>query len=159
MTRPKTLLATLAIATAAFCSASHAESGPFKSLSGAWSGTGTIFLEDGSSERIRCRASYAVSSDGAGMNQGLVCASDSYKFDLRSDVVARGSAVSGNWTEASRNVSGDVQGRAANGQFDVVVSAPLFTANLTLATRGNKQNIEIRSQSQFRGVSISLART
>jgi len=38
-------------------SASHAQSRPFAGFDGAWSGNGTISLSDGSSERIRCRAS------------------------------------------------------------------------------------------------------
>ena len=158
MTRTLKLLAAIAFATLTFSSTGYAQKGPFASLDGVWSGSGTIALDDGSSERIRCRATYSIAPTGVAMQQVLVCASDSYKFDLRSDVVAQGTALSGNWREASRNVGGDLQGRAMNGQYDVVVSAPMFTANLSLASKGNKQSIEIRSQSQFRGVSISLAR-
>jgi hypothetical protein len=68
--------------------AAHAGSGPFAEMAGVWSGTGTISLDNGASERIRCRATYAVSGDGSGLNQNLVCASDSYKFELKSDVLA-----------------------------------------------------------------------
>src|SRR4051812_42578590 len=35
-------------------------SGAFSGLEGAWSGTGTITLSSGASERIRCRAAYRV---------------------------------------------------------------------------------------------------
>lgn len=137
---------------------SYAESGPFAGMAGVWSGSGTITLEDGATERIRCRATYAVSGDGTGLNQRLVCASDSYKFDLRSDVVAHGSTLSGSWTELSRNVSGNLEGRASPGHFNVVVSAPSFTANVSLTTRGNKQNVTISSQGQIKNASISLSR-
>jgi len=41
-------------------SASYAQSGPFAGMAGNWSGGGTVTLDDGSTERIRCRASYAV---------------------------------------------------------------------------------------------------
>src|SRR5471032_2332793 len=87
-------------------SASYAQSGPFTGLAGVWSGGGTITLDDGSSERIRCRATYAVGAGGAGLNQTLTCASDSYKFNLSSNVVAQGSTLSGTWSESSRGVSG-----------------------------------------------------
>lgn len=127
-------------------------------MAGVWSGSGTITLQDGATERIRCRATYAVSGDGAGLNQRLVCASDSYKFDLRSDVVAHGGTLSGSWTELSRNVSGNLEGRASPGHFSVVVSAPSFTASVTLTTRGNKQNVSISSEGQIRNASISLSR-
>ena len=40
--------------------ASYAESGVFAGMAGNWSGSGTITLDDGSTERIRCRATYAV---------------------------------------------------------------------------------------------------
>ncbi|MGZ9188286.1 MAG: hypothetical protein ACXW6R_26805, partial [Candidatus Binatia bacterium] len=41
-------------------SAGHAQSGPFAGFSGSWSGNGTVALSDGTTERIRCRASYNV---------------------------------------------------------------------------------------------------
>jgi hypothetical protein len=140
-------------------SASYAQSAPFAGMAGVWSGSGTITLDSGASERIRCRATYAVSGDGNGLNQSLVCASDSYKFDLKSDVIAKNGSLSGTWSEASRNVTGSLDGRAGAGQFNVVVSAPAFTANLSMTTRGNKQTVSITSQSQIKSASISLSRT
>jgi hypothetical protein len=140
-------------------SASYAQSAPFAGMAGVWSGSGTITLDSGASERIRCRATYAVSSDGNGLNQSLVCASDSYKFDLRSDVIAKNGSLSGTWSETSRNVTGSLEGRAGAGQFNVVVSAPAFTANLSMKTSGNKQTVSITSQSQIKSASIALSRT
>jgi hypothetical protein len=140
-------------------SASHAQSGPFAGLAGVWSGGGTVTLDDGSTERIRCRATYAVGAGGNGLNQSLTCASDSYRFNLASNVVASGGSISGTWSESSRGVSGSLEGRGANGNFQVVASAPGFTANITLTTRGNRQSVVIRAESQFRGASISLSRS
>lgn len=139
--------------------AASAQSAPFADMAGVWSGSGTISLEGGATERIRCRATYAVSDSGSGLNQSLTCASDSYKFDLKSDVTARNGALSGQWSEASRGVGGTLEGRAGSGQFNVTVSAPSFAANLVLTTRGNTQNVVISSQGQFRGVNIALNRS
>jgi hypothetical protein len=139
-------------------SASYAQSGPFAGMAGNWSGGGTVTLDDGSSERIRCRATYAVGAGGTGLNQSLTCASDSYRFILSSNVIAQGSALSGTWSESSRGVNGTLEGRGGNGNFQVVASAPGFTANLSLATRGNKQSVVITAASQFRGASIALTR-
>jgi len=139
-------------------SASYAQSGPFAGMAGNWSGGGTVTLDDGSSERIRCRATYAVGAGGTGLNQSLTCASDSYRFILSSNVVAQGSALSGTWSESSRGVNGTLQGRGAGGNFQVVASAPGFTASLSLTTRGNRQSVVIRAESQFRGASIALTR-
>jgi hypothetical protein len=128
-------------------------------MAGVWSGNGTISLEDGSKERIRCKATYAVSSEGNGLNQALLCASDSYKFELKSDVIAKGGTLSGTWAETTRNVSGNLEGRAGNGQFNVTVTAPAFTAKLTMTTNGNKQNVAITSEGQFKGAQIALSRS
>jgi hypothetical protein len=127
-------------------------------MAGNWAGAGTVTLDDGSTERIRCRASYAVGDGGNGLNQSLTCASDSYRFNLASNVLADGGSLSGTWSESTRNLSGNLEGRGGNGNFQVVASAPGFTANLTLTTRGNRQSVMIRSDSAFRAASISLSR-
>jgi len=150
-------VATLLVASVSG-SACYAQSGPFAGMAGNWSGGGTVTLDDGSSERIRCRATYAVGAGGSGLNQSLTCASDSYRFILSSNVVAQGNSLSGTWSESSRGISGSLEGRGSNGNFQVVASAPGFTANLSLATRGNKQSVVISAASQFRGASIALTR-
>jgi hypothetical protein len=138
--------------------ASYAQAGPFAGMAGFWSGGGTVTLDDGSTERIRCRASYAVGEGGRGLNQTLTCASDSYKFDLKTNVVAEGGAIRGTWSEGSRNVNGSLEGRGANGNFEVVASAPGFNANISLTTHGNRQSVVIKGENQFRSASISLKR-
>jgi hypothetical protein len=148
---------TLLVATVSG-SASYAQSGPFAGMAGNWSGGGTVTLDDGSTERIRCRATYAVGAGGNGLNQTLTCASDSYKFNLASNVIAQGGALSGTWSENSRGVNGTLEGRGANGTFQVLASAAGFSANLSLTTRGNRQSVVIKSESAFRSASISLSR-
>ena len=137
-------------------SASHAQHGPFAGMAGNWAGGGTVTLDDGSKERIRCRASYAVG--GPSMNMTLTCASDSYKFNLQASVVDEGGAVSGTWTESSRNVGGSLQGRGGGANFEVLASSAGFNANISLRTAGNRQSIAMRADSQFRAANISLSR-
>ena len=137
--------------------AGRAESGAFAGFDGSWNGGGTVSLSDGSSEAIRCRATYRVEG-GNGLRQTLRCASDSYKFELSSNVVSQGDQVTGNWSEASRNINGSLQGRAGGGQINVFVEAAGFAANLTLTTRGNKQSVSISSKGQIRDVSINMVR-
>ncbi len=139
--------------------AAFAQSAPFAGMAGVWSGSGTISLEGGAKERIRCKATYAVSSEGNGLNQALLCASDSYKFELKSDVIAKAGVLSGNWAETTRNVNGSLEGRAGHGHFDVTVSAPAFTAKLVMTTNGNRQNVAITSEGQFKGADIALKRS
>ena len=137
-------------------SESQAQSGPFAPLAGSWSGAGTVTLDDGSTERIRCRARYAPI--GPTMEMSLTCASDAYKFNLGANVRAEGGTIGGSWSEASRNISGSLQGRGAGGNYELVASTAGFNANITLKTSGNKQSVTMRADSQFRGANISLSR-
>src|SRR5262249_30217401 len=137
----------------------QAQTGPFASMAGAWSGSGKILIKDGGSESIRCRATYTVGNAGAGMNQVLRCASDSYRFDLTTNVVASGSTVSGSGSEPSRNVNGTLGGKITGGDIAALVEANGFAASLSMRTNGNRQIIAIRSQNtDLRGVDITLTR-
>ena len=137
----------------------HAQSsGPFAGFDGAWSGTGTVSLADGSTEHIRCKANYRVNPNGLNLKQTLDCASDSYKFDLTSDVTSNGDRISGNWSEKSRNIFGNLQGTAGGGQIDVFVEASGFAANLNLRTNGTKQSVQIDSKGEIRGVNITMTK-
>jgi hypothetical protein len=135
----------------------QAQSGPFAGMAGRWAGGGTVTLDDGSTERIRCRAAYAVA--GPEMSLTLTCASDAYRFNLDGRVVAEaGGVIAGSWSESSRNISGTLQGRGGNGNFQVVASTAGFNASIALATRGARQSISIRADSQFRAANIALSR-
>jgi hypothetical protein len=137
---------------------SHAQSGPFAGFDGSWSGNGKVSLSDGTQENIRCKADYKVNNTGLGLKQNLHCASDSYKFDLSSEVTSQGDRIFGSWSEKSRNIFGNLQGTAGGGQIEVFVEASGFAANLTLRTTGNKQTVQISSKGEIRGVNITMTK-
>src|SRR5881275_1747570 len=134
-------------------------SGPFAGFDGSWSGSGTVALSNGTTEHIHCKADYKVNGSGMGLKQNLHCASDSYKFDLSSDVTSQGDRISGNWSEKSRNIFGNLQGTAGGGRIDVFVEASGFAANLNLRTNGTKQVVQIDSKGEIRGVSITMVKS
>jgi hypothetical protein len=150
------LTAALITATAAI----GAQPGPFTALAGSWHGIGNISLADGRQEAIRCRAVNNVSTSGTEFQQTLRCASPSYNFTFQSNVESRGGAVSGTWTESTHNISGQVSGRASGGQIQVTVQGQNFSAALTLAARGNRQTVSIRSngQADLAGANIDMLR-
>ena len=151
--------ATVGAALMLSMSVSNAQSSsPFAGFDGAWSGNGTVSLSDGTTERIRCKADYKVNASGMSLKQNLHCASDSYKFDLSSDVTSHGDHITGNWSETNRNISGSLLGTAGNGKIDVKVESAGFTATLTLRTTGNKQTVQLTSQGDIRGVSITMVK-
>jgi hypothetical protein len=137
----------------------HAE-GLFAHYTGTWSGNGTISFNSGARERIRCRANYTSSNDANALRLELRCASDSYKFELQSDLAATGNSISGTWREVTRKVAGNLSGRGAGDRIDVTAISPTFSAFLTMVSRNNRQNITIQSPgSEMQEVAIALARS
>jgi hypothetical protein len=133
--------------------------GPFERLAGSWSGNGTIAMNDGHNERIRCRAVYEVVPSGIILHQNLRCASDSYKFEVRSSIQADGSSLTGTWSELTRQVTGNVSGTIQGDQISTSVSGTGFSASLNLTTRGNSQAVSIApSGTDIRSVQIDLKR-
>ncbi|MGH6708758.1 MAG: hypothetical protein ACREEK_07275 [Bradyrhizobium sp.] len=137
--------------------ASYAQSGgPYAGMAGKWAGGGTVTLDDGSNERIRCRAVYDVA--GPKMDMSLTCASDAYRFNLTANVVDQGGAIVGQWSETSRGITGSLSGHGGGGNFQVTAVTAGFNANIALKTAGNKQTVSIRADSQFRAANISLSK-
>jgi hypothetical protein len=141
----------------AFAPVVRAEAGPFAILEGSWSGEGNIATSGGLRERLRCRATYRAGEGGDHVRLSLRCASDSYNFDLTGDVEHRNGAISGSWTEASRNASGTLSGRANGDQIEANAKGETFSVNLSLTTRGNRQSVTMRSlAAEVTNVSIIL---
>jgi hypothetical protein len=133
--------------------------GPFTPLAGNWLGSGTIDTPSGSSERIRCRATYAVSPGGDTLTQMLLCASDSYQVDIDANLTEQGGAVSGTWTETTRGATGSLTGVVHGGTIQGTITGVGFTAALTLVTRGRTQFVSIRlNSSEIAGVTVSFHR-
>jgi hypothetical protein len=151
-----------ALASAALFSgrlAASADSGGFSAFAGSFRGTGEVQLGDGHRERIACRATGAVGGGGRTMSQNIVCASDSYKFDIRGQVVASGTEVSGDWQETTRGVSGAISGRISDDRFSGAINAAGFAASFTLRVSGRRLAFGLRpSGSDVVRVDVSLSR-
>jgi hypothetical protein len=148
---------------ASLCLPGHATqaavASPFAAMAGSWSGNGVLNTTDGNQERLRCRASYGVAGTGTELQLNLRCASESYTFDLAGNVEYRDGAISGEWTEASRNASGTISGRATGDRIEAAASGQNFSAGLSLTTRGNRQTVSIRPQgTNITAVSLEMAR-
>jgi hypothetical protein len=136
----------------------EASNSPFTAMSGSWSGSGTITTSDGNKERIRCRAKYDVDSGGSTLDLTLRCASDSYNFELQSNVAHNNGAVSGNWSENTRHVGGNIEGSARGNAISVRVSG-VISATLGMSTNGNQQSISIQAPgTELQSVAISMSR-
>jgi hypothetical protein len=134
---------------------------PLAKLSGTWRGGGKIMMADGTGENIRCSATYSPESGGRSVSQALVCASDSYKVDIRSFIVADGQSVQGHWEESVRQAQGQLSGQIVGDQLEGTISGPGFEAQLSLVTSGGRQTILITPAAggSISRVQIALSRT
>ena len=132
----------------------------FSSMSGMWSGNGTVELRGGTKERVRCKATYEAPSDGQSVKFGLVCASDAYKFDLSSSISqSNDGTVSGIWFENTHSVGGKISGLSKGGLIEARAEGDIVTALLTVKTDGARQTFVMRSPgAQVEQVSIALHR-
>ena len=154
--RPMAAVLVAWLAVAAWVPA-HAAS-PFAGLSGSWSGSGHIRLDNGKTEGIRCSASYAPRG-GAALVLSLRCASQSNRIELRASLVSNGERLSGTWEERSYNASGSVSGVASGGSLRLSIGGSL-SGYMLVTTTGGSQSISVRTDGAgFRGVSISLRRS
>jgi hypothetical protein len=137
----------------------QATTGPFEKFDGGWRGSGRVSGADGKSERITCRAHYSIPPSGQALSQSLVCASDSYRFQVQSDVVVNGRDVEGQWQETTRNATGKLSGQVADGQFSGTVIGSGFTAEISIRVTGGKQAVNITPHgSDVARVDITLSR-
>jgi hypothetical protein len=148
----------LTVSLVAFAApAANAADGPLSHFAGHWTGSGKITVKDGSSERIRCRSDNNAKGDT--LNLRLRCASDSYKFELASDIDYDKGAISGSWNETTRGVVGSISGKATATNIQAEASAVGFTAGLAIRSSGNSLSVSIRSPgSEISEVSITMAK-
>jgi len=161
-----TVLGGVALAVPLFASSIPAQaqrraapSGAFDPLIGSWSGGGTISLRNGSKENIRCQAVYAHGSDVNNLRSQLRCASDSFKFEINTDVVNQGGRISGRWIESTRSLTGTLSGTVSSGTIQGRFESPGFSAALSLSAQGKRQSVTLSAPgSELSGASIALTR-
>ncbi len=155
---PRLNIASGVIALVLTAGAVHAAVGPFGTLAGSWSGSGVLTRSDGGQERLQCRANYAPAQNNLRLN--IRCASPSYSINLESDVAYNGGAISGQWSETSHNANGTLSGRADGNHIEATARSDMFSANLSVTTRGNRQSVAIRPQpgTEVQAVSITMQR-
>lgn len=136
-------LQSCAVALAAAMTATTAIAGPVTDLPGRWSGWGSVQLANGSSEQLRCVATYLVEDRGITVKQNLRCASQGYKIDASSNLTLNGAQVSGAWEEKTWSTTGTISGRMLNNGFTLTIEGLGFSAGMAVNTSNCKQTINI----------------
>ncbi len=133
-------------------------SGAFASLHGSWSGGGTVRLDTGHTEKIRCRAYYKAKSGGSKIGMSIRCASKDNKFELRAHLNDSDGSVSGSWEERTFNAAGQVSGRASARSLKLRISGAL-QGRVSISTKGRKQWVSISTGGPgLKSLTISLRR-
>jgi hypothetical protein len=114
---------------------------PLGELPGRWSGSGSIRMANGTTQSVKCVATYFVSAGN--VTQNLRCASPSYKIDTKASLSVRGGQVTGNWEERQYAQTGAVTGRMTSNGFNLHISGAQFTAALQLTSTACKQSLSI----------------
>jgi hypothetical protein len=160
--RGRLLLLAAAAAGAILISGSAAfarSEGPFANFVGAWRGSGHVVTTDGKSERLTCRATYSAPAGAESVSQSLVCASDSYRVDIHSNIVSNGHDIQGSWQEATHNANGGIVGTLEDRLLEGVVSCPGFSARISVKTTGRKQIVVIHPDgSDVASVDITMTK-
>lgn len=132
--------------------------GTWSMLEGRWSGMGTIALESGATERLKCQATYLVEAEGH-IAQRLTCVSPSYRIEGSTDLVFEGERVSGTWNETSYAVGGGLSGTAAGGRITFRLDAPTFSGNAAIEVQRCRQTVRVTLDGTIiKGIDAGLRR-
>ena len=136
-----------------------AHAGPFRPFLGSWRGAGEITSSNGEREPLTCRAAYDSEDEDQSLTQTLVCASDSFRINVVSNVTLNGTSLQGQWRETTRDVQGDLSGELTRGDFEGTVSGGGFNVQISIRSNGRRQVVHIQpSAGDIQSVDISLNR-
>ncbi|MGZ4107815.1 MAG: hypothetical protein ACXVO1_10815, partial [Tumebacillaceae bacterium] len=82
------------------------------------------------------------------------------RFDVNSNVISDGVALTGSWSEINRNVFGNLSGRVNGSQIQARIDGAGFSANSVINTRGDRQSVTIQSLGhEITEVSVTLSKS
>ena len=156
MTRKRIAATTLAIAVLVTLGA-HA--GPVEDLAGYWSGSGSVVLSNGKTERVKCSVSYKAGEAAGQIKQNMRCASADYNINASASFNVKGQTVTGSWEEKTYSAVGEVTGRVNGGNYTLAIKGVNFSASMNVTLTDCKQQISIVPQGlDVSRISIGLAK-
>jgi hypothetical protein len=132
---------------------------PLDKLVGRWVGEGFLGVKDGANESVKCRVTYIPAEGTHHLKQTVRCASAAGSIEVQSAIVHAGGAISGSWSELTRNMRGDLTGKVTPRGFQVMVTGTDLSANMNVVINGPKQIIEIQfNNSSLIGLTLVLTK-
>ncbi|HEX2842606.1 hypothetical protein [Hyphomicrobium sp.] len=159
MIRTRSALVSAAILTvAAATSPVRAADATFAALEGAWSGSGSVRLENGKSERLKCKGYYNAKA-GSTLGMAINCGNASFKINMRANLKNAGGSISGTWEEREFNQTGNVTGKQTENGFQLKFTGAL-SGSMNVSMTGAKQTVSISTGGPgFTGVNLQFAKS
>lgn len=146
-----------AIAMAATVAQSHAADATFSALDGAWGGSGSVRLENGKTERLKCKGYYNAKAGNA-LGMAINCGNASFKINMRANLKASGGRISGTWEEREFNQTGNVSGTQTASGFNLKFTGAL-SGSMSVSMTGSNQTVSISTGGPgFTGVNLQFAK-
>jgi len=139
------------------CGASAGDS-PFSGLVGAWAGTGSVRLENGKTERLKCKG-YYTAKEASGLGMAINCGSAAFKINMRAMLTNSGGQIAGTWEEREFNQAGDLSGKATGSGFSLNFHGAI-SGTISVTMSGSSQTVSISTGGPgFTGVNLQFAKS
>jgi hypothetical protein len=132
---------------------------PFTAFAGAWSGSGSARLENGKTERLKCKGYYVLKAAGSGLGLAINCGNPSFKINMRANLTYADGQVSGTWEEREFNQAGDVSGKATETHISLSFSGAI-SGSMSVTMAGSGQTVSITTGGPgFTGVNLQFSKS
>jgi len=128
-------------------------------LVGRWSGQGSALYTDGTSEKLRCVATYSPtgsSPSASQMQQVIRCKGANMELKLGGSWTLRSGAISGTWTEETYSLAGKLTGKAVPTGFDLQATSTFADASVAVRLSGCTQDIVMTFTQQVDKMHLAL---
>ncbi len=125
-------------------------------LAGRWSGIGSALYTDGSSERLRCVATYVPERLGTAVHQVIRCKGTAMDLKLGGAWAIKDGSIAGTWTEETYSLSGSLNGQAAPAGFDVKATSTFADVSVAVRMSGCTQDITMTFSQQIDRMHLAL---
>lgn len=130
---------------------------PFAALDGAWGGSGSVRLDTGKTERLKCKGYYNVKG-GSALGMAINCANPSFKINMRASLTSANGRISGSWEEREFNQVGTVSGKVTDKGMALNFSGAI-TGSMSIVMEGTGQTVTISTGGPgFIGANLQFAK-
>jgi len=131
-------------------------------LAGRWSGQGSAIYTDGSTEKLKCVATYVPDGARGGlavpgqMQQVIRCKGVNMELKLEGAWAIHKGAIAGTWTEETYSLAGKLNGQSVPSGFDLKATSTFADATVAVRLSGCTQDIVMTFSQQVDKMHLAL---